>query len=117
MSNIHKILVAEDNEGNYFLMQSILKGFDVHHANNGKEAVEMSAAEHFDIILMDIKMPVMDGLEATRLIRERDKDIPIIAITANAFPSDEESALAAGCNTFIPKPVKKSEVLAAISAF
>lgn len=101
-----KILVAEDTESNFLLLSIILrKEYTVVRAYNGQEAVELCASEQPDMILMDIKMPVMDGLEATRLIREKDKDIPVIALTANAYDSDRDKAFEAGCNDYMAKPI------------
>lgn len=115
--NITNILVAEDNDGNFLLVKSILKDYEVTRAINGLEAVDKASERHFDIIFMDIKMPVMDGLEATRKIREFDKEIPIIVVTANAFSSDKHEALQAGCTSFISKPIKKADILEVISHF
>lgn len=106
-----KILVAEDNDSNFPLVQHILKDYDLLRVMNGAEAVEVIRNGSFDFILMDLKMPVMDGLEATRRIREFNRDIPIIALTANAFDSDRASAIEAGCNTFLTKPVKRKQLL------
>lgn len=115
VNQFKKILVAEDNESNFILTKSILMDYDVIWARNGEEALQRDRQENFDMILMDIKMPVMDGLEATRKIREFDKEIPIIAVTANAFPSDEAMAIEAGCNSFLAKPIKKADLLKKIS--
>lgn len=104
------ILVAEDNDSNYLLIKVILKKCDLTRACNGAEAVALAMQHHYDAILMDIKMPVMDGLEATRRIREVDKNVPIIAVTANTFDSDRAKAIEAGCSAFIAKPLKKSDV-------
>ena len=106
-----RILVAEDNDSNYMLVQHILKDYDLVRAMNGAEAVENVRNGNFDFVLMDLKMPVMGGLEATRKIREFDSDIPIVALTANAFDSDRISAMDAGCNAFLAKPVKKRQLL------
>ena len=106
-----KILIAEDNESNYSLVQHILKNYHLTHVQNGAEAVNKVREEEFDLVLMDMKMPVMGGLEATRKIREFNNRIPIIALTANAFDSDRVSALDAGCNEFLAKPLKKSQLL------
>ena len=103
----HSILVAEDNDSNYLLVKAILRKCELTRAYNGAEAVNLAAQRHYDAILMDIKMPVMDGLEATRRIREVDKEIPIIAVTANAFDSDRAKAIEAGCSAFITKPLKR----------
>ena len=105
-----RILVAEDNDSNYLLIKNILKNNHLTRAVTGTEAVEKARTQTFDAILMDIRMPVMNGLEATVLIRKSDPAIPIIALTANAFDSDKENALAAGCNHFMTKPVKKREL-------
>ena len=106
-----KILLAEDNDSNYLLVQHILKNYDLTRVLTGADAVNKIRDEHFDIVLMDMKMPVMGGLEATRKIREFDTAIPIIALTANAFDTDKISAIDAGCNAFLTKPLKKSELL------
>ncbi len=105
-----RILVAEDNDSNYSLVRHILKDYDLIRAENGVEAVERIRNERFSFVLMDLKMPVMDGLEATRRIREFNTQIPIIALTANAFDSDRAGASDAGCNAFLAKPVKKSQL-------
>ena len=101
-----KILVAEDNDSNFILMTYILKKYYAYErARNGKEAVEMVDAGTYDMVLMDIKMPIMDGLEATKAIKENHPDLPIVALTANAFDSDRQLAMEAGCNDFLSKPV------------
>ncbi|MCR5470571.1 MAG: response regulator [Prevotella sp.] len=110
-----KILVAEDNDSNYILMSYILRKYYAYdRAKNGQEAVEKVKSGDFDMVLMDIKMPVMDGLEATTAIREFNQEIPIVALTANAFDSDRELAQEAGCNEFMAKPVNSDECLATI---
>ncbi|MCH5308032.1 MAG: response regulator [Prevotella sp.] len=113
-----RILVAEDNDSNYMLMTYILrKNYELLRAHNGKEAVEMTAAEKPDLVLMDMRMPIMDGLEATRLVREQDSDIPIIALTANAFDTDRRNAIEAGCNDFLSKPVNAALCLEVIAKY
>ncbi len=106
-----KILIAEDNDSNYSLVKHILKEYQITRVVNGVEAVEKVRNEKFDIVLMDMKMPIMGGLEATRKIRELNPLIPIIALTANAFDADRVSAMEAGCNAFLTKPLKKEELL------
>lgn len=106
-----KILVAEDNDSNYSLVWHILKDYDLTRVSNGAEAVEEVRTKKYDFVLMDLKMPVMDGLEATRRIREFNSDIPIVALTANAFETDRASAIDAGCNAFLTKPVKRKQLL------
>ena len=79
-----KILVAEDNDSNYILMTYVLKGrYDFERARNGQEAVEMVRSTSFDLVLMDLKMPVMDGLQATMEIKKLNPSLPVIALTAN----------------------------------
>lgn len=102
-----RILVAEDNDSNYKLVEILLRGYNIKRACNGKEALELVQNEHFDLILMDVKMPLMDGMEATRLIREFNVEIPIIALTANAFEDDKRIAYEAGVNDFLTKPVNR----------
>ena len=100
------ILVAEDNESNYKLIKAILsKDYNLYHAWNGREAVDMFSECHPQLILMDINMPVMDGYEATREIRKLSADVPILALTAYAYASDEERILNSGMNSYMSKPV------------
>ena len=113
-----KILIAEDNDSNYILMTYILKKYyQFERAKNGQEAVEMAEKNTYDIVLMDIKMPIMDGLEATKAIKEKFPDLPIVALTANAFDSDRQLALEAGCNDFLSKPVSSDLCLQTIKKF
>lgn len=115
-----RILVVEDNELNSVIAVELLKGFgfDTETAVNGQIAVDMvknSSPGYYDLILMDIKMPVMDGIEATRQIRAledpRLADITILAMTANAFEEDRQTALRAGMNGFVSKPVYVDQML------
>lgn len=110
-----KVLVVEDNDSNYMLMTYILKKhYEISRACNGREAVEVALSTNPDVVLMDIKMPVMDGLEATKLIKEKKPELPIIALTANAFDTDRQKAIAAGCDDFLPKPVNADKCLEVI---
>ena len=110
-----KILIAEDNDSNYILMTYILKKYyQFERAKNGKEAVEMAEKNEYDIVLMDIKMPVMDGLEATKAIKAIRPELPIVALTANAFDSDRQLAMEAGCDDFLSKPVSSDLCLQTI---
>ncbi|MBQ7661782.1 MAG: response regulator [Prevotella sp.] len=112
------ILVAEDNDSNYILMTYILKrDYQFQRAQNGVEAVELANTGNFDLVLMDIKMPLMDGLEATTKIKEAHPDLPIIALTANAFDSDRQLAIKAGCDDFLSKPVNSEKCLSTIAKF
>ena len=111
-----RILVADDNDSNYLLMNFILKNnYEILRAVNGKDAVEKSTTEHPDLILMDMKMPMMDGIEATRLIKANHPELPIVAVTANAFDSDRQKALEAGCDDFLAKPVTAAGCLQCIA--
>jgi len=114
------ILVAEDNRVNRLLVEKFLKQVPVtlHFAQNGAEAVDQARLLAPDIILMDISMPVLDGIEATRIIRASDLRQPvIIALTANAFDSDREACLAVGMEEFLTKPIHRDRLLAALLAF
>lgn len=111
------ILVAEDIDSNFQLVKKILKDNDLDRAITGAEALEKARNNSYDLIFMDMRMPVMDGLEATFLIRQFDENIPIIALTANAFDSDKEAAFAVGCNYFMTKPLKKKELMKLLSDF
>ncbi|MDD6209444.1 MAG: response regulator [Bacteroidales bacterium] len=100
------VLVAEDTDSNYLLMSTVLgRNYKLLRAHNGREAVEMYRKHRPDIILMDVRMPVLDGLEATKQIRAENAAIPIIAVTAFAFDQDRKRALAAGCNDYVSKPI------------
>ena len=113
-----KILIAEDNDSNYILMTYILKKYyQFERAKNGQEAVEKVEKDSFDIVLMDIKMPVMDGLEATKTIKAIRPELPIVALTANAFDSDRQLAMDAGCDDFLSKPVSSELCLKTIKKF
>ena len=116
-----RILLAEDNIFNQRVAVALLQkwGHRVDVAANGREAVDLSAATDYDLILMDIQMPVMTGLDATRLIREREAQqgghIPILALTANVMKDDREDFYAAGIDGFVPKPIRREELLAAMA--
>lgn len=103
------ILVAEDVDSNFLLLEAILgKEYILQRAHNGQEAVEQFLKNTPDLILMDIKMPVMDGLEATRQIRQHSCEVPIVALTAFAYEQGRINALTAGCNDFMTKPLSRS---------
>jgi CheY-like chemotaxis protein len=108
------ILVAEDNLINQKVIGQLLKkfGYKAVIANNGREALELTQAEKFHLVLMDVQMPEMDGLEATALIRKQNSHQPvIIAMTASAMPEDKLNCLQAGMNYFISKPIRLCRVI------
>lgn len=111
------ILVAEDVDSNFKLIQFFLSKSNVNilRAKDGKEAVAKVSSEKIDLVLMDIKMPVMDGYTATKIIRETNKNIPIIAQTA--YADDNDAAMGCGCSSFISKPFDRHGLLKAIRAF
>ena len=119
-----RILAAEDAQDNRVLIMMYLKttAHSLTFVGNGQEALESRAAGDCDLILMDMQMPVMDGLEATRAIRELERQrgldpVPIIALTANASPKDIENSWEAGCNGHLTKPIRKVRLLHAIEEY
>lgn len=115
-----KILLVEDDELNRDMLLRRLerKGMEVEIAVNGREAVEKSTQDCFDVVLMDISLPVMDGYEATRTLRAQAKtqNLPIIGLSAHAMVGDREKALQAGCDDYDTKPVDLLRLLAKINA-
>lgn len=111
-----KVLLVEDNKVNQLVAQKLLEkfGHEVIVANNGLEALQKIEVEQFDVVLMDCQMPVMDGFEATRKIREMGIETPIIALTANAQLSDQKACFAAGVNAFVSKPFKPEILMSAV---
>jgi CheY-like chemotaxis protein len=111
----NSILVAEDDETNFYYLKALLKqntSAEIIHASNGKEALEkFQQYPDIGLILMDIKMPVMDGLEATRQIKAINRNIPVIAITAYAMAGDEARIAEAGCDYYLTKPINKKLLL------
>ncbi|MES2455879.1 MAG: ATP-binding protein [Bacteroidota bacterium] len=114
-----RILLAEDNAMNRLVAITVLKqyGIKITIAKNGAEAVSLLESEQFDLILMDMQMPVMNGLEATRVIRNELKlSIPIVALTANAIKGESDQCLAAGMNAFVSKPFEENDLINAIAS-
>lgn len=115
------VLVVEDEPSNREIAEIILEsaGHRVTTACDGKEALErLFAGEgRFDVVLMDILMPVMNGLEATRILREdpRTRDLPIICVSAKASGTDQQSGMAAGCSHYLSKPFKRRQLLEALA--
>ena len=112
------ILVAEDTDSNFLLISTLLKKeYSLQRAINGVEAVNICRESSPDLILMDIRMPEMDGLQATREIRQFNTDVPIVALTAFAFEQDRLNALNAGCDGFLTKPLSINELKESIKRF
>ena len=120
-ANPASILVVEDNLVNQKMVSSILtkRGYQVRITSNGQEALQALEEKAFHLVLMDVQMPVLDGLEATRLIRKdaRWANLPIIAMTAHAMNGDKEGCLAAGMNAYISKPVHSAHLLSIVEEF
>jgi len=112
--NQAKILLVEDTEDNRFMMRRLLEmdGYTVVEARNGHEAVTIAKVEKPQVILMDLSLPVIDGLAATRLLRQipEFKETPIIAVSAHDTSDFKSDALAAGCNCYITKPINFAEL-------
>lgn len=111
-----KILVVDDNEDTREILVHRIKSmgdYEVLLAAHGKEALELASRSRPDLIIMDLKMPVLDGWEATKKLRQTDwgKDVPVIALTAQAMEKDEQKALEAGCTDYIAKPVMDYRIL------
>jgi len=115
-----KILLVEDNEMNRDMLSRRLtrKGYDVAIAVDGREGVDTAKAGTYDLILMDMSLPEIDGWEATRLLREaaETRSVPIIALTAHAMSGDRERALDAGCDDYDTKPIELDRLLGKIQA-
>ena len=118
VQNAPLILVAEDEDSNYELVRIVLaKRYRLLRAHNGIEAVTLCEDEHPDLILMDIRMPDMNGLDATRIIKEVNHEIPIVALSAYAFDENIREARAAGCDEFLAKPFKVEDLLDTVSKY
>jgi len=115
-----RILYVEDNDDNIYVVKNRFTraGFTVLIATDGEQGVAMAAAERPDLILMDLRLPVLDGWEATRRIKAQPetRHIPIIALSAHAMAGDREKALAAGCDDFDTKPVELPRLLEKVRA-
>ena len=114
-----KILYVEDNEDNVYMLKmrlELLGDFEVVAAEDGEKGCAMALAEHPDVILMDLEMPVVDGWEATRRLKDdpQTRDIPIIALSAHALAGEREKALAAGCDEFDTKPIEFERLVATL---
>lgn len=123
-SRMSEILIVDDTEDNRYLLANYLKKypFVVTHAQNGLDALEKVTQKDFDVILMDIQMPIMDGYEATKRIREMEKEqnkkeVPIIAVSANAMADDIQHSLRVGCTEHLTKPLKKATLIKALTHY
>ena len=114
-----KVLYVEDNEDNVYMLKmrlELLEDFEVVTAEDGEKGCAMALSERPDIILMDLEMPVVDGWEATRRLKEdpQTRDIPIIALSAHALAGEREKALGAGCDEFDTKPIEFERLVATL---
>lgn len=115
-----RILLVEDEETNIILIQEFLSitSVNIDVSRNGKNALEkIESGEKYDMILMDIKMPIMNGLEATIAIKKINKDISIIAQTAYALSEEKEQALDSGCDDYITKPIRRDDLIALMAKY
>jgi CheY-like chemotaxis protein len=114
-----RILIAEDNHTNQLVLLGLLEDYieEIDVANNGQEAVDMFESGKYELIIMDLQMPVMDGYEATRIIRNIDKDIPIIALTANAMKEEMDKTKAVGINEHLIKPLSMEKLFTTLSKY
>ncbi len=112
------ILVADDDKNTRRLMRAVLEsdGYTVATAENGQAALEMMDREHFDLVVLDIMMPVMDGYELTRTLRENRSDLPILMVTAKQLPDDRYKGFLVGTDDYITKPIDRREMLLRIKA-
>jgi len=115
------ILIAEDEDTNLVVLKTMLRRFDditIIHAYNGKEALSIVESQpDVYLVFMDLKMPVMDGFEATRNIKKIKPQLPVIAVTAFAMTGDEQRALGAGCDAYIAKPINRNQLYELLSNF
>ena len=114
-----RVLLVEDGEANRQLVSFVLKkqGIEVSEADNGKIGIEIAREEHFDVILMDMQMPVLDGYSATKQLRDLGFETPIIALTGNAMQGDREKCIEAGCDDFLLKPFELNDLLQTVGSF
>jgi CheY-like chemotaxis protein len=112
------ILIAEDTDSNYILLEAMIgKMYELKRAKNGLDAVNMFEELKPDLVLMDIKLPVMNGLDSTRVIRTISTEVPIIAQSAFAFEEDRKRSIESGCNDFLAKPFKRSQLVEMINKY
>ena len=116
---LSKILIADDNEHNLYIARFLLEdaGHEVVQVESGEDAVSAVNETVFDLVLMDIQMPGMDGIEATRRIKDSGSTVPIVALTAKAMRGDKEAILAAGCDGYISKPFEVEAFVTEVEGF
>lgn len=122
LTKSYRVLIAEDEDINYMILELLFRNvakipYTLHRAINGLLAVEFCAAHTVDLVLMDIKMPVMDGYEATRLIKASFPDLPIVVQTAYATEVDRRKAFDHGCDDFLTKPIQKEQLAEVLQHF
>lgn len=112
---LQRILVVEDNPDNMYVVDRVLthQGYAVHQATSGEEALTLAAAEPFELILMDMQMPGLDGYATVRAMRELPglDRVPVIAVTANSMPGDRERSMEAGCTDYLAKPISTRDLV------
>lgn len=114
-----KMLVVDDNPQNLYLARFLLEqgGHEIIEAYNGQEAVDKVKSDVFDLVLMDIQMPIMDGLEATRLIKDMKPEQIVVALTAKVMSGDREAILGAGCDGVVEKPIEPTNFLSRVEGY
>ncbi len=116
-----RILVVEDNPDNMYVMDRILThyGYTVQEAASGDEALRLLETANYDLVLMDMQMPRLDGYAAVRMLRAMPKmqDVPVIAVTANSMPGDRERTLEAGCTDYLAKPIDTRELVRLVESY
>ncbi|MEM1096254.1 MAG: response regulator [Bacteroidota bacterium] len=120
MATTTRILIVEDEAINQLVILRMLErlGFTADHVSDGREALDLLREQPYDVVLMDMRMPVMDGLEATRSIRRSPLAQPyIVALTANALPGDREACLAAGMDDYVSKPIRLPDLSNLLNRF
>lgn len=121
MTDPVRLLLVEDNEANAYLARYVLEaeGFEVEWVADGQQALDAAAARRPDLVLMDLRMPVLDGFEATRRLKADAAlcDVPVLAMSAQALPAEKARAIAAGCAAHIDKPVDVATLAAQVRAW
>lgn len=113
------ILIAEDVESNFLYLKAVLSKLNakIFWAKNGIEAVDICNDEHIDLVLMDLQMPEMNGYEATKILKRKFPQLPIVAQTAFAMSDDREKAMDVGCDDYLAKPIKSKDLLGVVEKF